>query len=88
MQIEKARALTIAYPDDLLLSLKETPEEFERQARLLLAVKFYEMGKISSGMAARLAGMNRVEFLLELNRFGMAVINTPPDELAQDAANA
>lgn len=88
MQIEKARALTIAYPDDLLLSLKETPEEFERQARLLLAVKFYEMGKISSGMAARLAGMKRVEFLLELNRFGMAVINTPPDELAQDVANA
>ena len=57
--------LTISYPDDLLLSLKETPEEFERQARLLLAVKLYELDKISTGMGARLAGMGRVAFMFE-----------------------
>ena len=85
---QKTQELKILYLEDLLLSLKETPEQFEREARLLLAVKLYEIGKISSGMAARLAGMRRIEFLYELNRFGIAVIDTPPEELAQDVANA
>ncbi len=35
--------LTIPYPDDLLLSLKKSPQEFEAEARILLAVKLYEM---------------------------------------------
>ena len=49
-------ALTIPYSDDLLLSLKESPEEFEAEARLLLAVKLYELGRLSTGRAAALAG--------------------------------
>ncbi len=80
--------LVIPYPDDLLLSLKETLKEFERQARLLLAVKLYELDKISTGMAARLAGMGRVAFMFELGRFGLSPIGVEPDELAQDRANA
>jgi hypothetical protein len=47
-----------------LLALKETPVEFEVEARLLLAVKLYEMGRVSTGRAAELAGMGRVGFLL------------------------
>lgn len=80
--------LVIPYPDELLLSLKETPEEFERQARLLLAVKLYELGKVSTGMGARLAGMGRVAFMFELGRYGLSPIGVEPEELAQDAANA
>ena len=47
------RELKIPYSDDLLLSLKESPAEFEAEARLLLAVKLYELGKVTTGMAAR-----------------------------------
>lgn len=80
--------LTIPYEDDLLLSLKKNPQEFESEARLLLAVKLYELGRISTGKAAQLAGMGRVAFMFELARFGLSPMGQEPEELAEDLANA
>ncbi|MCP4289577.1 MAG: UPF0175 family protein [Gammaproteobacteria bacterium] len=80
--------LTIPYPEELLLSLKNSPQEFEARARLLLAVKLYEMDQISTGMAAQLAGMSRVAFMFELGHFGLSPIGVDPEELAEDLANA
>lgn len=80
--------LTIPYPEDLLLSLKKSPEEFEAEARLLLAIKLYELNRISTGMAAQLTGISRVAFMFELNRFGLSPIGVEPEELAEDMANA
>ena len=79
--------LIIPCPDDLLLSLKTNPQAFEQEARLLLAVKLYEQDRISTGMAARLAGLERVAFLFELQHFGLSPIGVDPDELASDIAN-
>jgi predicted HTH domain antitoxin len=80
--------LTIAYPDELLLSLKKSPDEFEAEARLLLAVKLYELHQVSTGMAAQLAGMSRPTFILELGRFGLSPLGQEPDELSEDYNNA
>ena len=80
--------LTIPYSEDLLLSLKSTPESFEAEARLLLAVKLYELGRVTTGVGARLAGMDRVSFIFALQRFGLSPIGVAPDELAEDVANA
>ena len=82
------RTLSIQYPDDLLLSLKESPEEFEAEARLLLAVKLYELGRVTTGRAAQLAGLGRVEFMFSLGRFGLSPIGVDPEELSEDLANA
>jgi predicted HTH domain antitoxin len=80
--------LTIPYSEDLLLSLKSTPESFEAEARLLLAIKLYELGRVTTGVGAQLAGMDRVRFMFELQRFGLSPIGVEPDELAEDVANA
>lgn len=80
--------LTIPYSDDLLLSLKLNPENFEAEAKLLLAVKLYELDRISTGMAAQLAGMERVAFMFELAKFNLSPIGVDPDELEGDFANA
>ena len=53
-----------------------------------MAVKLYEMGRLSSGLAAQIAQMPRVAFLLELARYGVPVISLSPHELATDFANA
>ena len=80
--------LTIPYPSALLLSLKEDRNEFEQEARLLLAIKLFEMGRVSTGMAAQLAGMERVAFMFALERFGLSPIGVEPDDLEQDLGNA
>jgi predicted HTH domain antitoxin len=80
--------LIILYPEELLLSLKKSPAEFEDEARLLLAVKLYELGKVSTGMAARLAGISRVAFIFALDRFGLSPLGLEPGDLAEDMANA
>jgi len=38
-----------------------------------VAVKLFEMKRLSSGMAASLVGMDRVTFLLSLPRYGAAM---------------
>jgi len=82
------KVLTIPYSDDLLLSMKRSPQEFESEARLLLAVKLYEMDRISTGTAAKLAGIGRVAFMFELARFGLSPMGQDASELAEDLANA
>jgi predicted HTH domain antitoxin len=64
-----SNVVSIPYSEELLLALREEPESFEREARLLLAVKLYELGKLSTGMVAQLAGMTRVAFMFELARY-------------------
>ena len=65
----KTRQIVINVPEQVLLAEKTDEEAFAREMRILTAVKLYELGRLSSGRAAELAGMSRVEFLLELGRY-------------------
>ncbi|OEG63496.1 Uncharacterised protein family (UPF0175) [Halanaerobium congolense] len=80
--------IIIEYPYNLLDLLQDSPEEFEKEAKMAMAVKLFELKRISSGMAAEMAGMDRVSFLLELHRYGVEMINMEPEELASDLENA
>ena len=80
--------LTIEYPDAIPNILHETREQFEQEAKMAMAVKLFEMKRLSSGMAASLVGMDRVSFLLSLHRFGVSMIDIEQEELALDLQNA
>ena len=77
--------LTIKYSEDVLLSLKESKEEFEEEARYLLALKLYELGKISSGKAAKIAGQSRVAFLMRLAKYKVSPFQMDLDEILEEA---
>ncbi len=76
--------LTIEYADDLLFALGVSDKEFTEEAKFLLAAKLYELGKISSGQAARLAGKTRVEFLFSLSRLGVSMSNLREEDFQHE----
>ncbi|AOY60150.1 hypothetical protein B2D07_16915 [Desulfococcus multivorans] len=55
---------------------------------MAMAVKLFEMKRLSSGMAAELVGMSRVAFLLNLHRFNVPMVDLEEDELLMDVKNA
>jgi len=78
------KTLVIDYPEDILLSLNETPEEFKNKLKLLAAIKLYEIGKLSLGKAAELAGMNKVDFMFELGKYNVPVIKYSVESLEDE----
>lgn len=63
-------------------------KSFARDLRLLGAIKLFELGKLSSGRAAQLAGVSRVEFLMMLGRYGVSPFQVTEEELRQEILNA
>jgi predicted HTH domain antitoxin len=83
-----AHSLTLEYGDEVLLATGQSPAEFADEARFLLAAKLYELGRLSSGQAAKLCGMVRVQFLLALPRIGVKVSNLSVDDVDDELAFA
>jgi predicted HTH domain antitoxin len=67
--------IKIELPASLLLSTGQSQEQFVREAKFLLALKLFELGRLSSGRAAELCGMNRVDFLLLAGRTGVPLLD-------------
>ncbi|MEJ5310766.1 MAG: UPF0175 family protein [Anaerolineae bacterium] len=78
------RQITLEYPDDLALAVLTTEEELQAQIRLMAALKMFELGKLSSGKAAALAGMSRVAFLEQCGLYGVSIVNYAPEELENE----
>lgn len=78
------KKLVIDYPESIPAALNISPESFEKEARTALAMKLYEMGRLTSGQAADLARISRVEFLLNCSRYGTATVNWDDQEISSE----
>jgi predicted HTH domain antitoxin len=86
--IRPMATVAIEVPEQILAITGKTPEEFAGDARLLLAAKLFELGRLSSGQAAKLCGMGRVDFLLGLGSLGVSAIQVDADDLRAELARA
>lgn len=76
------KTIQIHYPESIPAALNLTAESFEEEARLALAIKLFELGRLSSGQAAVLAGLPRVTFLLNCRRLGSYPVEWDREEIA------
>lgn len=60
----------------------------EDEARMYLAMKLFEVGRLSCGQAAELAGYSKRTFMELLGKHGIAVMDYPAEELQDDIKHA
>jgi predicted HTH domain antitoxin len=58
----------------------------DEEARLLLAVKLYETGRLSLGQAAAMCGYSKAGFMDVLGHQDIPVVQYPASELAAETA--
>lgn len=80
-----AQQVTLEVQDDLLFALSVPPESFAAELRLAAAAKWYELGLLTQGKAAEVAGLSRAEFLSALGRMRIAPFQSTAEEVSEEA---
>ncbi len=82
------QTLTLNYSERIPDILHETRKQFEKEAKMAMAVKLYENNRLPSGIASQLVGLDRISFLLQLANYNVPITGINSDDLNQDIENA
>jgi len=74
------KILTINIPDSLELN--------DREAKLLLASRLFEKGRLTLGQAAEMVGLSKRTFMELLSDYDVSIINHSVSDLDNDIENA
>lgn len=81
--------INIEYPESLANTLKLNEKDFVSEMKTSALIKFYERGKVSSGVAASVLGLSKLDFLELLGQYNITVLaGYNSDDLKQDISNA
>ncbi len=76
--------ITMNLPETASLALKVPDEALGGELLLAAAVKLYELGRLSSGAAAELAGLPKPLFLAKLAVYGACTFDLKKEELQRE----
>ncbi len=82
------RTLAIQYEDSLPFALGESPAAFEKEAVFLLALKLFELGRVSAGKAAEFCRLSKPEFIWRSAQSGVPSVRLDDDQLEAEFSNA
>jgi len=81
--------INIKYPESLANSLRLRGKDFENEMKTSSLVKLFELGKVSSGTAAKVLGLSRFDFIELLAKYKVSPFaQYDIDDLRDDIANA
>ncbi len=80
--------LTFEMPESAFATLHQAPKEFAQEMRIAAAVKWYELGRISQGRAAEIAGLTRAGFIDALSRYKVSPFQYTAEELVEELRDA
>lgn len=76
--------VTFELSEDVFSSVRKAPDRFAEELRLAAAVKWYEMGLISQGLAAEISGLSRSQFISALGRFEVSAFQYDVAEIIEE----
>jgi len=76
--------ITLDFPENAFSSLRQAPADFASELKLAACVKWYELGKISQGKAAEIAGLSRAAFLDSLRAYQVPAIQADAEKLQEE----
>ncbi|MCD4790852.1 MAG: UPF0175 family protein [Bacteroidales bacterium] len=72
----------------LTIDIPDTVELNDREAKMLLASRLFEKGKLSLGQAAEMVGLSKRAFMEILGDYDVSIFNYPVSDLENDIKNA
>ncbi len=78
--------LNVEVPDKVFAALRVGPDDFTREMRLAAAASWYEQGKVSQEVAAKIADLTRTDFLLALAKMGKDSFHIDFEDLDRELA--
>ena len=80
--------IQLTVPDELTFVLQAEQAKLAAEVSMAAAVKLYELGKLSAGAAAELAGIPKPLFLSRLADYSVPTFDLTEEELREDLTNA
>lgn len=75
--------IRVSIPDDTFAVVRRAPEEVAREMRVAVAIRWYDLGLVSQGKAAEIAGLSRADFIDALSEFGVSACQETVEEVQE-----
>jgi predicted HTH domain antitoxin len=71
------------------ITINNLPDDVnEKEMSMIVAVKLFDDGKLTSGQAAAIAGVSKRAFIENIGEYGVSIFQQSPEDLLNDVENA